>query len=463
MKNTTFLIFLLLGGITVSAQELVNSVPLEPKKNRDVFQIIDDEKNTVTLFVSDTEKVKAINLNEKMQIIDSISANKPNTTTTNVIGYNSSNTGTRLYWSSNNDENIFVQLYDFNNHKTTTNEYNLILKNEKVIQKFSENEKFYILAVLKNSNTFKLYVFDKEGIYTEKIIPSEGFHFFTSDYKKSDLYEVFAENLLPFESPFSLENITIENHTSLTKAAKKRKCYLNNKQIVITVDTNIDFTQVILIDLNNFTATEKMVKKPYLVGNRTFLNSNSFYFDNKLYQIKTSSGSFYFTIKDLEDNLIKEYFANTTIPIKFKNSEIYEGGGNFRSKRTLPNSNLFILKANNMHLGLSCYQTVPNTLITFGGVSDLAQSTDQIDAVLNPKTEVLYPYSDRKLIKIEGLFDGHGNHVKGKLQPLAFEKISTFLEKNTDISSQTLFKTDAYYLGYYDNKTKEYVIRKFTD
>ena len=67
------------------------------------------------------------------------------------------------------------------------------------------------------------------------------------------------------------------------------------------------------------------------------------------------------------------------------------------------------------------------------------------------------------MVKTDGLFDNEGNHIKGDLQPLAFDKIRTFFDKYTDVSSQTLFKTDAYYLGYYDNKTKEYIFRKFND
>jgi hypothetical protein len=471
MKNTSFLIFLLLTSLAAFAQELVNSTALKLKKNSDVFQIVNNEKKTVTLFLSNNEKVKAINLNENMQIVDSISAEKPNTKTyATMIGYNRSNDGTRLFWSSNNDENIFTQFYDFNNRTTTTNVHKLVLKNEKVIQKFSEDENFYMLTVLKNSNNFKLYIFDKEGNYSEKIITTEGFHFFTSDYKKSDLYEVLAESFLPFEAPFSLQNINVENQILLADATKKRKCYFNKNQIVITLDTNIDFTQVILIDLKNFIASEKMIKKPFLVGNREFLNSNSFYFDNKLYQIKTSSGNFYFTIKDLEDNILKEYFANKTIPIKFKNTEITEGGGSLRVKRTLANSPLFILKANNLHLGVSCYQIGQNTLITFGGVSELEQSIEAKSGealtenlVFNPITASFNSYSNRKVVKFEGLFDNQGNHIKGKLQPSAFDKIMTFFDKNNDISSQALFRTDAYYLGYYDNKTREYTIRKFVD
>ncbi|MNT38168.1 hypothetical protein D3C72_1743510 [compost metagenome] len=73
-------------------------------------------------------------------------------------------------------------------------------------------------------------------------------------------------------------------------------------------------------------------------------------------------------------------------------------------------------------------------------------------------------YSNRKVVKIECLFDKENNHLKDELQPLAFDKIRTFFDDNTEVSSQTLFRVQSsYYVGYYDNKTKEYIIRKFVD
>ncbi|WP_456315115.1 hypothetical protein [Pseudomonas shirazensis] len=478
MIKKVFLASFFLSGLITFSQEIVSSAPVNLKKNRDIFQIVNQDKKDVTLFVSDKVKVKAMHLNENMQIVDSISTERPDTKTyDNMIGYNISNNNTRLFWASRDYENIFTQLYDLSSHKVVTQEYTLVFKDEKILQKFSENENFYILTVVKKSNTFKLHIFDKEGTYQQQTIDLNSFHFFRANYTKTTLYGIFEENHLPFEAPLTLQNINVDNPTSLTDAAKKRKCYFKNKQIVITLDNNVDYTQVIKIDLEKFSAEEKIVKQHSLAGDRTYINSNSFYFEDRLYQEKTSSDFFYFMIKDLDDNVINQYSANATAPIDFKNSEIYQEGGDFGGKRVLETSSQFIRKVNNLHSGLSCYHIGQNTLITFGGVSAPQQSGGQAAlgqfgligalisvAVYNPTMESFNSYSNRKVVKIEGLFDKEGNHVKSELNPLAFDKIRTFFDDNKDVSSQTLFKmSDFYYLGYYDNKTKEYIIRKFAD
>lgn len=483
MKKTALLFFLSLTTYYSFSQELISSTAVDLKKNRDIFQTVNNEKKTVTLFISDKEKVKAINLNEKMQILDSISSKRPDTKTySNMIGYNLKNNSTRLFWSSNDCQKILAEIYSFDDHKTTTKEYSLNLKNEKVLQKFSEDENFYLLTAVKSTNNLKLHQFDNDGNYTEKVISLEGFHFYKKDYSKTNLFGILGYSFLPFEGPYTLQNINVDNPTSLTDAALKRKCYFSKEQLIITNDVNPAFTQLIIIDLKKFSAVEKIIKSPVIPnvsssGFSVSISSNSFLLDNKLYQIKSSSDILYFTIKDLEGNSIKEYVADSNTPIDFKNSEIYQEGGDFfGGKRTLESSSQFIRKINNLNSGLTCYHIGDNTLITFGGISAVRQSTGQavmnqfgliggiIGAVaFNPAMESFNSYSNRKVVKIEGLFDKNGNHIKGDLQPLAFDKIRTFFDDNTDVSSQTLFKMDSYYLGYYDNKTKEYVIRRFAD
>lgn len=486
MLKKTLLICLFLNSLVSFSQDIVNSVPVALKKNRDVFQTVNNDKKEVTLFVSDKAKVKAILLDEKMKILDSISTERPDTTIYhNMIGYNSSNNNTRLFWSSNDYKDIYSQLYDFSSRKIETQQHTLVLKGEKVLQKFSEKENFYILTIIKKTNSFKFHIFDKDGRYQQKTIDLNNFQFFSQDYSKTTLYNIFQEDLLPFEDPFTLEDINTENPTSITNGAKKRKCYFNNKQLVITLDANTNFTQVITIDLKRFTADQKILKQHAIDSSDSrSLNSNSFFFENKLYQIKSSSQEFYFAIKDLDDNIIKEYYADASKQIEFKNSVIYQEGGDFGGKRILENSSQFIRKINNLNSGLVCYHIGQNTLITFGGVSAVQQSymptiespqfglagalasaaVVAIYAIYNPTMENFNSYSKRKVVKIDGLFNKEGNHINGELQPLAFDKIRTFFDNYSDVSSQTLFKmTDSYYLGYYDNTSKEYTIRRFTD
>ncbi|WP_281231413.1 hypothetical protein [Flavobacterium gelatinilyticum] len=468
---------LVLSSIMGFSQDVVNSIPVALKKNRDVFQIVNNQTKETTLFVSDKEKVKAIRLNSQMQIADSISAPRPNIKKyVRMIGYNLNNTNSRLYWSSVDFDEIFSQYFDFTSRQITTQEYTLPLKDEKVLQKFSKDDTFYLLSVLKKSNTFKLHIFDQNGKHEEKSIELKDFHFFDAMYKRTNLYGVLEEKFLPFEAPFSLKYIAPENLTSITDGAFKRKCYFDGKEIVITIDTNIDYTQVIILDLKNFTGTEKLLKKPLIQSDyRTDLNSNSFYFDKKIYQIKSSSDRFYFSIKDLDDNVLKDFTAYASKPIEFKNSEINQESSG--SKRVLENSSQFIRKLNNLNSGLSCYQLGDKTLITIGSVSEAGNGGSQavlgqfglVGALLyialtNPTMDSFNSYANRKVVKIDALFDRDNNHIAGDVPTLAYDKIRTFFEKNTDISSQTLFKMDDnYYVGYYDNKTKEYTIRKFTD
>jgi hypothetical protein len=378
-----------------------------------------------------------------------------------------------------------MQFYDFKTRIITSQESALLIKNEQVLQNFSSKEKFYILTIVKETNILKLHVFDQDGDHETKTIDLNALRFYKKDYTKTNLYGVFEENLLPFEAPFSLQNIVTENLTSIADGAKKRKCYLSDKQITITLDANPSYTQALILDLENFTVSEKIIKKPVILtqpGNS--INSNSFYFDNKFYQIKSSADEFFFTISDIEGYSLKEFHITDDTPIDFKNSVIYQEGGDFGGKRILEKSSQFIRKVNNLNSGISCYHIGENTLITLGSVSEITKAGAPVfmgmglagvaaSAIAgglagyynyNVTMDSFNSYSNRKVVKIECLFDKNNNHVQGELQPLAFDKIRTFFDDNTDVSSKTLFRFEsAYYLGYYDNKTKEYIIRKFVD
>lgn len=502
-KNLLFVLFLI-TSVSFS-QEATNSFPLELKGNRDVFQIVNEATQNVTLFVSDRKEVNSFLLNEKMQITDSIKTERPERKYTDIAGYINSNKNIRLYWTSEDHKEIYSQLYDIENHTVINQEYTLKLKDEKFIQNFSENNLFYIVTILKESNLLKFYVFDLEGNMIEKTMDFSDFRFLDKDNHKSTFYGILREFIKPLNASISLQKISPENTTSLTYSSNKRKCYLKNNQLTITLDLSIDFTQLIIIDLNTFTSKEKFIKNPYVYyENSLEVDSNSFLMDDKLYQIKLSLKTLKLTVKSLNDELLKEYTITDTEPIDFKNSEILQKSTvkvslfTENNNRVLDKTKQFLRKLHNSSCAISCYNLNGKTLITLGSVTEINSggvmmpmggagfggggfasaniSTFQY-MYINPTYDNFNSYKNRKVVYINCLFDKDSNHVQGELNPIAFDKIQEFLtidDKQDSISlfsnpenkekSKTVFKMESnYYLGHYDNETKRYVIRKFTD
>lgn len=323
-KKILILAFLLSSFFSFS-QEVVNSIPLRLKGNRDVFQIVDNDKKEVTLFLSDKKKVNAIRLNEQMQIIDSLSSDRPDKTYDEMIGCISNGNKKKIFWASGNTKQIVLQNYDFEKRTISTDRYTLELKEERVVQKFSDNGNFYIVTVLKDSNSLKFYIFDTSDTISEKIMSLEGFNFYRSHFDKSTLYGVLDENFLPFEKAYLLQKITPESPTSLTFSSRKRKCYIHEGKFILSFDSNPDYTMLVTIDLNNFTATEKTFKSEYIQPDfygRPELSS--FLIDDKLFQIKVSSIEMVLVIKDMNNNVIKKYKTLSTEDISYKSSPMIQ-------------------------------------------------------------------------------------------------------------------------------------------
>lgn len=516
-KKGVVLTLILFSTICFS-QEIVNSFPLDFKNNRDVFQIVNEATKKITFFASDTREVRAFLLNEKMKVTDSLKIARPENKYADIAGYNEYRSSPRLFWISENYKEIYSQYYNFENHSVSNQEYTLKLKDEKFVQYFSENNLFYMVTIIKESNILKFYIFDVDGKMSEKTIDFTGFRFLDENNHKLTFYGILREFNAPLnavisiqaKATISLQKISPKDMTSLTYSSSKRKCYLKNNLLTFSIDLSPNFTQLIFIDLNTFTATEKFITKPFVANEDGLkLNSNSFLMDNKLYQIKLSSTVMKLTIKSLDDILLKEYTVAETESIDFKNSEIIQKGTLFSSEnRILEKASQFLRKVNNNSCGVSCYSLRGNVLITLGGVSDIktgggkmpmggfggfgptsfngyggvhyipaTPSTSFGYLYVNPTYDNFNSYKNRRVIYINCLFDKDINHISGELKPIAFDKIQDFLiEDDNHISatlfsnpenkekSKTVFKMDSnYYLGHYDNEKKRYIIRKFED
>jgi hypothetical protein len=450
----------------------VGSFPMALKKDRDVFQIVDSTANEINLFVSDKSRVKVIKLGSDMKIIDSMSVARPHSRYTNMIGYNRSENGYRLFWASNNREEIYTQLFDFGKHSAITNSFTLPYKGERLIQEFSANGLFYITTVLKNSNNLKFYIFKPDGSKDEKTLDLTGFRFFSVEYQRTTFSDYFGNGQ-------PMIKVYPESPTSLVTSSAKSKMYVNNNAVTMTFDRNFDYTQMVIVDLEKLTASEKFIKKPFMTFfDRYDLNSGSFLIDDKIFQVKLSSEKLILTVKDLNDKLLKEYMTLGNATMDFKNTDIVQENDGSNNTRILENTSQFIRKINNMNMGISAYKLDGNYLITLGCVSDLQSSTGAMiaggmfgaagvliaAAISNPTMENFNAYDNRKVVYINCIFDKDGKHVKGTVKTLAFDKVKQFLEKTKNRASETMFKLNGdYFLGYYDTASKTYQLKKFNE
>lgn len=485
LKKLLFVALLLNNYISFS-QDLLSSIPLELKGNRDVFQIVDNSSKKTILFLSDRKKVNSVLLNSEMNTLDTLSVKRPEKKYSEIVGFCGERSKPTIFWSSSNFKELCSQEYDFKTHQVENKTYKLDFKAENHLQFFSENQKLYILNVIENSSKLKLYVFDGKENYEEKIIDFSNFSFSVPLYSSSLLSTALKDPDAITDS-YTLERIISGGKTSLVESSKKRKCYVTNNQIAITLDIIPKSTQLITIDLETYTPNLLVFSNPEFPKDEE-VNSNSFLIDNKLFQLSLSSSKMFCTVKDLKGNLIKEYTAEEGDSIKFKNSEIIRLNSYSSSKRVLEQTSQFLNKVNNDHCGISCFKDNDTYLVTVGSVSNIRASGGGMGfggmpgmgmpiggagfgnpqffiafGSFNSSLDNFNSYANRKVVFINCLFDKDGNHIEGEPKTNSFDKMKTFAEDlGVKLESKTVFMQDeTYFLGYYNGMIKQYILRSF--
>lgn len=473
MKKKIAILFLLFSISFLHSQEHVSSFNIALKFDKDVFQITDENTKNVTLFLGDSENVNAFLLNEKLEIIDSLKTKREETSYNTIIGYAKKDNQIKIIWSNPYNKKLYALNFDFVTKKSEGKIIDLPFEKERIVQKFHYDNKLYVVTSVKNTNELKFYIIDNSDVITEKKVNLDGFKFFLSDFKKSTLYGVLGENMMPFEPSFTLQHIDIESPVSLTYASKKRKSYLNNGSFTITLDTNQAYTLLIAIDLTNFTAIEKIFKSNYLPsGDYTKPNSNSFLVDDKLFCVKNNDTQYIFTVKNMNDEVLNEckIFSGHDIPVLNQKADKPE----INQKKF---SEQFLKNTEKMNCGVSAYKINDIYHLTIGGLYPQSDSSGTImmgamfgvagallySAFNNPTMDNFNTYESPYVVKFDSKLDINGKHVPGTISETAFDKIQKHLATNK-LESTTLFKFNKdFYLGGYFKKTKEFKFFRFTE
>ena len=454
MKQVWVLLFLGSTFLTFGQVRLA-SHPLELKKAKEYHQIIntsDRQNDNVFVFATDKEKTTILKYSPFLFFKDSMVTKRPDVGYKLMAGYSfGPDENPTLYWTDSNFRNIVAVHYDLVAKTTTANYLQLPLQRETVLNAFNENNNFYVLTKKNTAEALVLYVF-KGGEKTQYLLDFSGFEFVNS--KKEAISLSMILSVLP------LEKIETRAYNPLFKATSKSKFYVRENDILFTFDHNFNETQLFQLDFK----TLKLVERSILQFPLKRLNglSNSYYHENKIYQVTANDEELHFGYKDFQtDAVIKEFSVTKNDTITFKNSPLFAQVMNQRPK-AMKTTAKFLKQLSGTDLGVTVYKTPKNLFLTIGGNQEIEQLSTGFAP--NGGDFVTNSYFIPLNVYFESVLDKKGNHINSKPEPLAADFIGQFSFENPQAVLQSTFRHKNYYInGYYDTKLKQFVMQKFYD
>jgi hypothetical protein len=447
---------MLLQSSFLFSQTFLTAFPLELKKSKEYKQIVNAE-NTAThdlfVFASDKENITILQYNSALFLSNQYTLPRPDVSYKYIMGYSFNSDGNpTLYWSNQNLNKILAVQYDLNT-KTTTSiiNYDLQFFNQTLITQFQENNTFYILAKKEFEEKLILYVF-KNGTKEEKTLDFTSFKFQNSKSKAIKFSQILEA--LP------IEKIETSQFNPLFKGTQRTKLYVLKNRLLLTFDHNDNETQAFDIDLTTLEIQEKNFPK---TSTKNYVSlSNSYYHENKMYQLKVNADELLFEIRDYKTtDTIKSFLVLKTDSIPFKSSPLrlqFEG----QRPKEFKNTAKFLNQLVYLEVGLTVYKTPTSILITLGGTGTL-QFTDVINSGNQFNGELMFR-DIPTTVYFESVFDKKLDHTKKIQEPLAFDFISGFEQEHPEVTLANIIRYKNYYiLGYYDTYAKQYTMRKFID
>lgn len=458
------LFFILIQCNHLLSQTILATYPLELKKSNEYKQIVNAE-NSIThdvfVFASDKETLTILKYNSALFLSNQYTLPRPDLSYKTITGYSFNEEGNpTIYWSTQDLKNILAVQYDLNAKTTYLSNYYSSYSNQDIVTSFQGNNTFYILSLKNLEQKMILYVY-KDGKKEEKTLDFNPFKF------QNKSTEVLTLNQILEVCP--IEKIETNQFNPLFKGTEKTKLYVLKNRLLLTLDHNYKETQAFDIDLNTFEIQEKKFPQP-TTKKQTGL-SNSYYHENKMYQLTSNEDELLFEIKEYQSReSIKNIPVSKNDTIPFKNSPLWVQMSG-QKPRELKNTAKFLQRMLFLNVGLTVYKTPKAILITLGGTND-GQSNYDLSTGINASvsgnfTDIAYDllnYSGPTTVYFESVFDKKLQHSKQEQEPLAIDFISRFREEHSEVTLPSIIRYKNYYIfGYYDMYAKQYTMRKFID
>ncbi|SFC50608.1 hypothetical protein SAMN05216297_10161 [Flavobacterium phragmitis] len=449
------LLFVLFSKTALFSQTVLNSLPLNLNflGKTQILNAQDEKSKDIYVFTWDNKNVNILKYNPSLflanQFTDSI---KPETSR-DLIGYSiSENKKPSLYWSSHNYKNILITVYNLDNKTSESLNFDFPKNHDYIISSFQQNNIFYILAKEKDFEHLLLYKFE-DGKCVVKM-----FDFSSFIFKNERNTQISFNALIKY---FPIQKVDPDIYTPIELASSASKMYVIQDHIILTFDNTLIQTQAFDLNIKTGEIKEKTFDLP--APETPLRTTNSFYSDNKLFQVKANKEFFLFQIKDFDSGKgIKNYSFSKNDTIPFMNSPFIMQIDN-NEPRQLKTTEKFLKSINGLPAGVSVFKNHKNSFITFSGFGEYSDFYFSFNSSTDSGERV--PYSLSKAVYFDAMLSENLSFAKDyQSRPLAIDNLFYFLNSNKGIKLYDALRLkDFYVLSYFDSGSQQFVMRKFTD
>ncbi|MCF7559693.1 hypothetical protein L3X39_03515 [Sabulilitoribacter multivorans] len=518
MKKKIFYVALIVSSFCGIAQEEVlrikNTLKTSDREIEKTFTIVDYYSDDLAVFLKDKDFIYAYLYNNKFELLNTVTSETLAKKYKEFLGTSISNGSYNLFICNDKYTAFGMISFSFDLQVTKLVEIDFEYKKESFLQSISHKNNFYILTAIENG--FNLYTFDSDGKYEKTYFDLSKEKFLSKKNGVSSLNFALSDDRI-IRKTIEVHKIQSSNPNAIELTSENIKMYVIEDDIIISVDNTTSYTQLIKINLKNHNATVENFEKPFIHAENEYFRSNSFLYDDKLFQLVSTRNELAFSIKDLQaKTTIKEYRVEKNDSITFKNSPIIQEKGSdkaedvnslsltFGKYRELEKTKKFLRKITAQKIGISAYNINGIHQITLGGIRDALNistlnrmgnnnmfnngfnqyefkitkgpsnsgfpSAPQVEFIsVNPSFEPItfsyLTYNNTTCTFINCLFNENFEHIEGEIQENVFDKISDFKsDKEKFINAETIFKyNDSLFFGSCLGDCKEYTIMKFED
>lgn len=460
---------------TVFSQLQIGSFKNSLKENstdiKDVFPIVNKENNNTVIFIADAKNVYGYKLNPEFKVINKLASESKKRRYKLFIGCDIKDKDYRIFLS-NTDRDMFTSInFSFTNKTTTSTQFELP-RFEHFIQTIAPDNKLYFLTANKTTGNLFLYSFDKNGTPKKDRINLESTLIVGKKGKP-----VKIATLLVDEN--SVNKIEKDTPNAIETVSDPIKMYIRNGKAIISFDQYKKETQLLVIDLATKTGTLQRFKKPLTNVNSSRKKTNSFLYDNYIFEIAADKKVFSMHILEYPSGkFIKEYAVAKTDIITFKNTPIIQEGGAYANYRELEKTKKFLRKITSENIGISVIKIDGNYQFSIGGYVQQhggggmmiggfgtvgGITTGGVSFFINPTMFAYNSFTNTKSTRIEGLFNNAFEHIPNKEIPLnVFDKIDKSYTYS-DVANTIFRYKDFFIKGDFKSRSNTYILTKFTE